>query len=76
MAYTYHVIKFRHLELIHVTAWIQSISDGGVFYKAKSDPYSKILVRPLTGTKKLFHVPKDRSVFVIDNTAHFVGEAE
>ena len=62
------------MELIQCTHWLQGISDRGVTYKAVHDPYSKMLIESSNETKKLFHVPKDKIVLVLDNVAHFTGE--
>ncbi len=62
------------MELIHCPHWTQGISERGVSYKAKHDPYSKMLLESTNETKKLFHVPKDKIVLVLDNMAHFTGE--
>ena len=62
------------MELIHCTQWMQGISERGVSYKAKHDPYSKMLIETSNGSKKLFHVPKDKIVLVLDSVVHFTGE--
>lgn len=74
MVYSYQVIKFQSLILLQGTHWSQSISDKGVMYKSIHDPYSKIIVQVAEGSKKLFHVPKDRTVATIGDTVHFLGE--
>ena len=74
MVYSCHAIKFQDIELIHCTQWMQGISDRGVSYKAKHDPYSKMLIQSISGNKKLYRVPKDKTVLIIDSTAHFIGE--
>jgi hypothetical protein len=53
---------------------MQGISERGVSYKATHDPYSKMLIESSNETKKLFHVPKDKIVLVLDSVAHFTGE--
>jgi hypothetical protein len=53
---------------------MQGVSERGVSYKAKHDPYSKMIIEFSNGTKKLFHVPKDHVVLVLNNVAHFTGE--
>jgi hypothetical protein len=53
---------------------MQGISERGVSYKAVHDPYSKMLIESSNDTKKLFHVPKDKIVLVLDSVAHFTGE--
>jgi hypothetical protein len=67
-------MKFSSISLVNSTYWSQSIGDKGVLYKAIRDPYSKLIIQPLNGSKKLFHVPKDRTVLVSNEVAHFVGE--
>ena len=62
------------MELIQCTHWIQGISERGVSYKATHDPYSTMLIESSNETKKLFHVPKDKIVLVLDSVAHFTGE--
>ena len=74
MVYSCHTIKFQHLELIQCTNWTQGISDRGVTYKSMHDPFSKMLIQSSDGTKKLFHIPKDKLVLVLDSVAHFTGE--
>ena len=76
MVYSYQVIKFGSISLVNSTHWTQSVGEKGVLYKANRDPYSKIIIQPTNGTKKLFHVPKDRTVLVIEDVAHFLGEVE
>lgn len=74
MVYSYQVIKFQTVSFVQGTNWSQSISDNGVLYKATKDPYSKLIVQSITGSKKLFRVPKDRTVIVVKDTIHFLGE--
>ena len=74
MVYSYQIIKFSSISLVNSSHWSQSIVDMGVRYKAIKDPYSKIIIQPTNGTKKLFRVPKDRTVLVLGNVAHFLGE--
>ena len=62
------------MELIQCTHWTQGISERGVSYKAMHDPYSKMLIESSNESKKLFHVPKDKIVLVLDSVAHFTGE--
>ena len=62
------------MELIQCTHCTQGISERGVSYKATHDPYSKMLIESSNETKKLFHVPKDKIVLVLDSVAHFTGE--
>lgn len=74
VVYSCHTIKFQRMELIQCTHWTQGISERGVSYKAMHDPYAKMLIQLSDGTKKLFHIPKDKTVFVLDSVAHFTGE--
>ena len=74
MVYSYQVIKFSSISLVNATHWSQSIGDKGILYKAIRDPYSKLIIQPLNGTKKLFQVPKDRTVLISNEVAHFLGE--
>lgn len=74
MVYSYQVIKFQSISFIQGTHWSQSIGDKGILYKSLKDPYSKIIIQSSTGSKKLFHVPKDRTVIVNKDTIHFLGE--
>lgn len=74
MVYSYQVIKFQTVSFVQGTNWSQSINDNGVLYKATKDPYSKLIVQSITGSKKLFRVPKDRTVIVVKDTIHFLGE--
>ena len=74
MVYSYQVIKFQSISFVQGTQWSQSIGDKGIQYKALRNPYSKIIIQPKNGSKKLFHVPKDRTVIVINDSVHFLGE--
>ncbi len=74
MVYSYQVIKFQTISFVQGTHWSQSIGDKGILYKATKDPYSKLIVQFSTGSKKLFHIPKDRTVIVNDEAVHFLGE--
>ena len=74
MVYSYQVIKFLTISFVQGTQWSQSIGDKGILYKATKDPYSKIIIQSSTGSKKLFHVPKDRTVIVDKDIIHFLGE--
>jgi len=74
MVYSYQVIKFQSISFIQGTHWSQSIGDKGTLYKSLKDPYSKIIIQSSTGSKKLFHVPKDRTVIVDKDIIHFLGE--
>ena len=74
LVYSYQVIKFQTISFVQGTQWSQSIGDKGILYKATKDPYSKIIIQSVTGSKKLFRVPKDRTVIVDQDTVHFLGE--
>ena len=74
LVYSYQIIKFQTISFVQGTHWSQSIGDKGILYKATKDPYSKLIIQPITGSKKLFHVPKDRTVIVDKDTIHFLGE--
>lgn len=74
MVYSYHVVKFQAISFVQGTHWSQSVGEKGTLYKSLKDPFSKIIVQSSNGTKKLYHVPKDRTVVVINNTVHFLGE--
>ena len=73
MVYSYQVVKFQTISFLQGTHWSQSIAEQ-TLYKSLKDPFSKLIVQSSNGTKKLFHVPKDRTVTVIGDTAHFLGE--
>ena len=74
MVYSYQVIKFQMISFVQGTHWSQSVGEKGVFYKSLKDPFSKIIIQSLNNSKKLYHVPKDRTVVVTDSTVHFLGE--
>jgi hypothetical protein len=74
MVFSYHVIKFESISLLQGTHWSQSIGDKGVLYKSLKDPYSKLIIETSDNSEKLFHVPKDRTVIVVNKTVHFLGE--
>ena len=74
MVYSYQVIKFQMISFVQGTHWSQSVGEKGIFYKSLKDPFSKIIIQSLNNSKKLYHVPKDRTVVVTDNTVHFLGE--
>jgi hypothetical protein len=74
LVYSYQVIKFLTISFVQGTQWSQSIGDKGILYKATKDPYSKIIIQSVSGSKKLFRVPKDRTVIVDQDTVHFLGE--
>ena len=74
LVYSYQVIKFQTISFVQGTHWSQSIGDKGIMYKALKDPYSKLIIQSSSGSKKLFRVPKDRTVIVDKETVHFLGE--
>lgn len=74
MVYSYQAIKFQSITFVQGTSWSQSVTERGVLYKALKDPYSKIIIQTASGSKKLFHVPKDRTVIITENVVHFLGE--
>ena len=73
MVYSYQVVKFQTITFVQGTHWSQSVGDKGMLYKSLKDPFSKLIVQT-DGSKKLFRVPKDRTVIVTNNTVHFLGE--
>jgi hypothetical protein len=74
MVYSYQVIKFLTISFVQGTHWSQSVGDKGILYKSIKDPYSKLIVQSKNNSKKLFHVPKDRTVLVVYDVIHFLGE--
>ncbi|MDH3361268.1 MAG: hypothetical protein OEL51_02800 [Nitrosopumilus sp.] len=74
MVHSYQVVKFQAISFVQGTHWSQSVSEKGILYKSLKDPFSKIIVQSSNNTKKLYHVPKDRTVVIINNTVHFLGE--
>ena len=74
MVYSYQVVKFQTISFLQGTNWSQSIGDKGILYKSLKDPYSKILVQSSNGSKKLYRIPKDRTVLVTKDIVHFLGE--
>ena len=74
MVYSYQVVKFQTISLVQGTNWSQSIGDKGILYKSIKDPFSKLIVQSSNGSKKLYRVPKDRTVVVVSDTVHFLGE--
>ena len=74
MVYSYQVIKFQTISFIQGTHWSQSIGDKGILYKSLKDPFSKLIIQSTNNSKKLFHVPKDRTVLVDQDIVHFLGE--
>jgi hypothetical protein len=73
MVYSYQVVKFQSISFVQGTHWSQSVGDKGILYKSLKDPFSKLIVQS-NDSKKLFHVPKDRTVIVTNDTVHFLGE--
>ena len=73
MVYSYQVVKFQSISFVQGTHWSQSIGDKGILYKSLKDPFSKLIVQT-NDSKKLFRVPKDRTVIVTNDTVHFLGE--
>ena len=74
MVYSYQVVKFQTISFVQGINWSQSVGDKGVLYKSIKDPFSKLIVQSSNGSKKLYRVPKDRTVVVINDTVHFLGE--
>ncbi len=74
MVYSYQVVKFQTISFVQGTHWSQSTNDKGVLYKSLKDPFSKLIVQSYNGSKKLYRVPKDRTVIVANDTVHFLGE--
>ncbi len=75
MVYSYQVIKFQTIYFVQAVNWSQSISDEGILYESLKDPFSKLIVQSPNGSKKLYHIPKDRTVVVTNDTIHFLGES-
>ncbi len=74
MVYSYHVVRFQSISFVQGTHWSQSVGDRSVLYKSIKDPFSKVIIQLPNDTKKLYRVPKDRTVIVTDSTVHFLGE--
>lgn len=74
MVYSYQVIKFQTISFVRGAHWSQSIGEKGILYKSTKDPFAKLIVQSSIGSKKLFHVPKDRTVIVDKDIIHFLGE--
>jgi hypothetical protein len=74
MVYSYQVVKFQTISFVQGTNWSQSVGDKGILYKSVKDPFSKLIVQSSNGSKKLYRVPKDRTVVIINDIAHFLGE--
>ena len=75
MVYSYQVVKFQTISFVQGIHWSQSVGDKGILYKSIKDPYSKLIVQSSNGSKKLCHVPKDRTVVVTSDIVHFLGES-
>ena len=75
MVYSYQVIKFQTISFVQGVHWSQSVGDKGILYKSLKDPFSKLLVQLSNGSKKLYRVPKDRTVVVTSDIVHFLGES-
>ena len=74
MVYSYQVVKFQTISFVQGTNWSQSVGDKGILYKSVKDPFSKLIVQSSNGSKKLYRVQKDRTVVIINDIAHFLGE--
>ena len=74
MVYSYQVLKFQTISFVQGTHWSQSVGDKGILYKSLKDPFSKIIIQTLNNSKKLYRIPKDRTVIVTNDTVHFLGE--
>ena len=74
MVYSYQVIKFQTISFVQGVHWSQSVGDKGILYKSLKDPFSKLIVQSQNGSKKLYHIPKDRTVVVNTDAVHFLGE--
>ena len=73
MVYSYQVVKFETISFVNGVHSSQSDSDKAILYKSLKDPFSKLIVGSQNGSKKLYHIPKDRTV-VNNDTVHFLGE--
>ncbi len=74
MVYSYQVVKFQTISFVQGSHWSQSVGDRGILYKSLKDPSSKLIVQSSNGSRKLYRVPKDRTVVVTSTTVHFLGE--
>jgi hypothetical protein len=74
MVYSYQVVKFQTISYVQGTHWSQSVGDKGILYKSLKDPFSKLIVQSSNGSKKLYRVPKNRTVIVTNDAVHFLGE--
>ena len=74
MVYSYQVVKFQTISFVQGTHWSQSVGEKGILYKSLKDPFSKLIIQISNNSKKLYRVPKDRTVIVTNDTVHFLGE--
>jgi len=74
MVFSFQIIKFETISFVQSTYWSQSTGEEGILYKSLKDPYGKLIIQSSSKSKKLFHVPKDRTVIVINDVVHFLGE--
>jgi len=74
MVFAFQIIRFETISFVQSTHWSQSVGEKGILYKSLKDPYSKLIIQSSSKSKKLFHVPKDRTVIVINDVVHFLGE--
>jgi len=74
MVFSFQIIKLETISFVQSTHWSQSIGEKGIIYKSLKDPYSKLIIQSSSKSKKLFHIPKDRTVIVINDVVHFLGE--
>ncbi|MGH1566992.1 MAG: hypothetical protein ACRBB5_06180 [Nitrosopumilus sp.] len=74
MVYSYQIIKFQTISFVQGIYWSQSVGDKGILYKSLKDPFSKLIIQSPNRAKKLYRVPKDRTVVVINDIVHFLGE--
>ncbi len=74
MVYSYQVVKFQTISFVQGTHWSQSVGDKGILYKSLKDTFSKLIVQSSNGSKKLYRVPKNRTVIVTNDAVHFLGE--
>ncbi len=74
MVYSYQVVKFQAVSFVQGTHWTRSVGDKGIMYKSLKDPFAKLIVQSANNSKKLYRVPKDRTVVITNDTIHFLGE--
>jgi hypothetical protein len=74
MVYSYQAVKFQTISFVQGTHWSQSVGDKGILYESLKDPFSKLIVQSSNGSKKLYRVPKNRTVIVTNDVVHFLGE--